>query len=152
MNGSRGFFLCLLLAVACAAGDATPAPLDTRNETCGFCRMPVSNPKLAAQLVAPGEEPRFFDDLGCLREFLARSAARPPGSAVYVADHRTAEWTLAESAEFSRCGAVETPMGSHLVAHADAASREADPAAGSCTRVAANEIFGSQTAVRTARR
>ena len=57
-----------------AAGDAPPAALDTRNETCRSCRMPVSDPRLAAQLAAPGEEPVFFDDIGCLRDFLREHA------------------------------------------------------------------------------
>ncbi len=63
----------LLALGACAGGPPNPAALDTRNETCGSCRMPVSDASLAAQIVAPGEEARFFDDIACLRDFLARS-------------------------------------------------------------------------------
>ena len=153
MKTVRWIFACVLLSAACAPGVPAPAPLDTRNETCGYCRMPVSDPRLAAQIAAPAEEPRFFDDLGCLRDFLSQEAPRKRGAVVYVADHRTGEWTPAELAVFSRCPSVETPMGSHLLAHAGAASRAADPAAGSCTRITATEILGSQTAAqRTARR
>ena len=61
------------LSFACRGGPARPAALDTRNDACSSCRMPVSNAKLAAQLAAPGEEPRFFDDIGCLRDFLAKA-------------------------------------------------------------------------------
>jgi hypothetical protein len=33
-------------------------------------------------------------------------------------------------------------MGSHLLAHADASSRDADPAAQGCTAAATVEVFG----------
>ena len=47
---------------------------------------------------------------------------------VFVADHRTGEWVDARRAVFTRTS-IDTPMASGLVAHADAASRDADPAA-----------------------
>ncbi len=136
----------LLLAAAaagCRRGPPPPAPLDTRNEACAHCRMAVSDARFAAQLVAPREEPRFFDDVGCLRDFLAARAARPAREVAYVADHRTKAWIRARSAVYARVPGLDTPMGSHLVAHADAASRAADPAAAGGTPLAAAEVFGA---------
>ena len=111
---------------ACGGGLPGPAELDTRNEACSWCRMGVSDRRFAAQLVAPSEEPRFFDDLGCLAAYL--SGKEPPrGALVFVADHRTKGWVPGRSAVYTRVDGLATPMGSHLVAHADAASRDADP-------------------------
>ena len=104
--------------------------------------MPVSDASLAAQLVAPGDESAFFDDIGCLRDFLARSPARR-GSVAYVADHRTKSWVRASAALYTKAAGVETPMGSHWIAHAGAASRDADPAAAGGAPVPAAEIFGA---------
>jgi copper chaperone NosL len=134
----------LLIATACGPSGSHPAPLDTRNETCGFCRMPVSDPRLAAQIAAPGEEPAFFDDIGCLRDYvnLKQAAARPRGAVAFVTDHRTGEWVRAARAVYARCAGVETPMGSHLVAHADPASRGGDTAARACEPMPIREIFG----------
>ena len=69
----------------------------------------------------------FFDELGCLRDYLGGHAT-PADAVVYVADHRTGEWVTARTAVFTKT-ATSTPMGSGLLAHADAASRDADPAA-----------------------
>ena len=69
----------------------------------------------------------FFDEAGCLRDYLG-SHATPADAVVYVADHRTGEWLNARTAVFTKTSA-STPMGSGLLAHADAASRDADPAA-----------------------
>ncbi len=94
----------------------------------------------AAQIAAPGEEPRFFDEIGCLRDDLG-AATLPQGAMVYVADHRTGAWLDARQAVFTRTS-LSTPMASGLLAHADAASRDADPAARQGDPVAAGTILG----------
>ncbi len=133
--------LCLALA-ACARGTAKPAPVDTRNDACAHCRMAVSDARFAAQLAAPGEEPRFFDDIGCLRGYLTKKPPLARGTVAFVADHRTREWVRASRAVITRRESLETPMASHLVAHASAASRDADAAAAGGTPVAAADLFG----------
>jgi copper chaperone NosL len=134
--------LSLVALAGCAGGPPEPAPLDTRNEACAACRMPVSEARFAAQVVAPGELSRFFDDLGCLAGFLKGRRA-PAGAAVFVADHRTRAWIRAGDAVFTRVPRIATPMGSHLVAHASAASRDLDPAAPGGTPIPAAEILGT---------
>jgi copper chaperone NosL len=129
-----------LWVAACVAEGVPPATLQA-GDSCAFCRMVVSDPRFAAQIVAPGEEPRFFDDIGCL----ANQLRIGPTSAVavaYVADHRTRAWVRASQAVYTRVDALSTPMGSHLLAHADAASRDQDPDARGGATVAATEIVG----------
>jgi copper chaperone NosL len=142
---SRKVLVALLgLAAACApGGPPPPAPLDTANEACRHCRMMVSDARFAAQLIAPAEEPRFFDDLGCLRDFLREKPAEVAGYTIYVADHRTRAWVAAEQAVYTRVESLWTPMGSHLIAHADAASRAADPEARGGAALTAAEVFPS---------
>lgn len=133
--------LALTLA-ACSRGPAQPSAVDTRNDTCAHCRMAVSDARFAAQLAAPGEEPRFFDDLGCLRGYLGARPPLPRGTVAFVADHRTREWVRASRALFTRRESLPTPMASHLVAHADATSRDGDPAAAGGAPVPAGVLFG----------
>jgi copper chaperone NosL len=118
----------LLLAAGCSAGPPAPAALDTANEPCRHCRMIVSDLRLAAQIVAPGEEPQFFDDVGCLREYL-RSTQPPAEAVAFVADHRTGAWVRTVDAVYARSRTAATPMASGLLAWRDAESRAADPAA-----------------------
>jgi copper chaperone NosL len=141
VSGARSLLAAAAALLACARGAPSPAPLDPATEACASCRMVVSDPRTAAQLVAPGEEPRFFDDLGCLRRHLA-AAAPPRGAVAYVADHRTGAWVRADRAVYTLQPRVETPMGSHLLAHADAASRDADPAVVGGSPRAPGELFG----------
>jgi copper chaperone NosL len=139
-----GALLLALVAAlpACRAGAPGPAALDTRNDACAFCRMAASDARFAAQLVAPAEEPRFFDDIGCLRSWLAQQSSLPGGAVAYVADHRTRAWVRADLAVYTKAEGVETPMSSHLIAHADAASRDADPDARRGTPLSAAGLFG----------
>ncbi|HEX4954691.1 MAG TPA: hypothetical protein VF017_14965 [Thermoanaerobaculia bacterium] len=120
---------CLILLAACHSGPPAPAPLDTANDACSFCRMAVSDRHFAVQVVAPGEEPLFFDDLGCLAHYFEGGGRVGEGAVTWVADHRTAAWVRAESATYTEVPGLWTPMRSQLIAHADAASRGADPAA-----------------------
>lgn len=126
--------------LACSRAAPQPAAVDTRNDSCAHCRMSVSDARFAAQIVAPGEEPRFFDDIGCMRTFLETHAA-PPDATAYVADHRTTQWIVAARALYVRNDRVTTPMGSHLLAFADPSSRNADPDGGG-TLMAATDVFG----------
>ena len=130
-----------LAVVACGGGTPEPATLDTRNESCASCRMAISSAVFASQLVAPGELPRFFDDLGCLADYLKAGKA-PDGATAFVADHRTKAWVRADRAVYTRVPGLETPMGSHAIAHADAASRDADPDARTGAPLLSAELFG----------
>lgn len=116
----------LLFLTACH-GTPEPVEVDVRNDACAWCRMGVSDRRTAAQLVAPLEEPRFFDDVGCLRDYLAGGATVPAGAVAYVADHRTREWVLAARAAYAQTPALATPMSSGIAAWADPSSRAADP-------------------------
>jgi copper chaperone NosL len=134
--------MTLVAFAACSRGLAPPAALDTKNEMCGWCRMAVSDARFAAQLAAPAEEPRFFDDAGCLTTFLKSGGAPAKGQVAYMADHRTKAWVRAAAAVYTKKPGLATPMSSGIVAHADAASRDADPDAAGGSPVTVRDLFG----------
>ena len=134
--------MALVFFAACSGGPVAPAALDTKNERCGWCRMAVSDARFAAQLVSPSEEPRFFDDVGCLATFLKSGGAPAKGQIAYVADHRTKAWLRASYAVYTVNRGLESPMGSGLIAHVDAASRDADPDAKGGVPADVRDVFG----------
>ena len=136
--------VALVVLASCASGDPRPADVQA-GTTCTQCRMTVVDRKLASQLVAPGEEPRVFDDLGCLAAYLGAHPL-PEGATIFVADHSTGAWVAAGDAVYSRNPAIATPMNSHLVAHRDDASRAADVAVRPVARLAATDVFGPAAA------
>ena len=116
----------LLLSVSCA-GRPGPASIRLGEDACAWCRMTIVSQNTAAQIVAPGAEPVLFDEIGCLRQYVA-TMPLPPDAMVFVTDHRTGEWVDARTAVFTETKR-ETPMSSGILAHANPASRDADPAA-----------------------
>lgn len=133
----------LFLLAACGSGEQEPVEIDTRHDACAWCRMTVSDARFAAQVVAPGEEPLLFDDLGCLRDWLEEGARIPDGAVAWVADHRTREWARAVDAAYTHVPGLHTPMASGLVAHASAESRAADPEAVGGDPLTALDVFGA---------
>ncbi len=132
--------LALALVTSCAAGPARAIEPALGQDACGHCRMTIVSRATAAQIVRPGDEPVFFDDLACLRDFLLDGAI--PGDAVsFVADHGSGEWIEARHAIFTETSTA-TPMASGLLAHANQAGRDGDPAAASGRAVAADAILG----------
>jgi copper chaperone NosL len=103
--------------------------------------MIVSDRRFASQIAAPLEEPRFFDDLGCLANYVKSNAPLPPHAVVYVTDHSTLQWIRADQAIFTRLENLTTPMGSRIVAHGSAAARAADPVAKAGTAVALSDVL-----------
>ena len=135
--------LTLALMVPACGGNATlsPATLTVGQEPCRSCRMTISSMQTAAQIAAPGEEALFFDDIGCLRDYLRGHHTLLSHVAIFVADHRTGSWTHARNATYVRAPAQDTPMGSHLLAFADPSSRDRDDAGRRGVPIEAREVF-----------
>ncbi|HYN06549.1 MAG TPA: nitrous oxide reductase accessory protein NosL [Vicinamibacterales bacterium] len=142
---ARTVLVSILAAVAagaaCGSNAPAPAALDSGHDVCAYCRMIVSDRRFASQIVAPLEEPKFFDDLGCLANYLKGAGSLDARTTVYVADHSTLAWVPARAAVFTRVETLTAPMGSHLVAHASASTRAADPAASAGTPVSLSDAF-----------
>jgi copper chaperone NosL len=88
--------------------------------------MVISDASFASQIVAPNDEPRFFDDFGCLTRYLELHGV-PASGRVYVADHRTHAWIPAGRAVYTVARDATAPMGSRVIAHESSASRDLDP-------------------------
>jgi copper chaperone NosL len=131
--------LVLALTAACR-GPASPASLEPGRDVCAHCRQVVRDPLFAAQIVAPGESPLFFDDIGCLFDYLSRHTRLRPGAIAYVADHQNGEWVVAATALYTRNLQVPTPMNSHLIAHGSVNTQVADPAGRTGLRVTLQEL------------
>ena len=134
----------LLALAACNSGPQPPATMDARGGVCAYCRMAMSASGAVAQLVAPGDDPRFFDDIGCLASFLKEHADQPAGAIAFVVDHQTHGWIPAGTAVYARVPDLDTPMGSHLVAHADERQRRSDPMTARASVLSIADVFGAR--------
>lgn len=96
-----------LLALRFLAPPAGPARVAWDRVACAHCRMLLSEPRFAAQLVRERGETLFFDDPGCLVRWRAEHPQE--AGAAWFHDSRSERW-LAE-AETAFVGGEVTPMG-----------------------------------------
>lgn len=136
-------FVFAALLPSCT-GEAAPEALVQGRDPCASCRMPVSDLRFAAQITSPGELTLFFDDPGCLAEFVKGGQVKNGAAVAWVADHRTRAWVRADRAVYTRVKGLSTPMNHDLVTHETPASRDSDPETRAGQPVTLQEIFGPQ--------
>ena len=104
MRGLVVVVLALAALVGCTpAADVAAEPVWGK-QACGHCGMVVSEVAPSAQATLPGGERKFFDDVGCLAEWLDRTGAKPVGAWVRKGDG----WVHVHQARFQQ--GVPTPM------------------------------------------
>jgi copper chaperone NosL len=102
----RPMWSALLLLVACAKGPAEAVDPVWGKQPCDHCVMLISEPQPAAQLVLPSGQRKFFDDIGCMIEWVDQSAGA--GAAMWVRSPDGERWVDAFKARY-RAG-QRTPM------------------------------------------
>ena len=124
-----------------------PEPLRYGVDACAECRMPVTRPAFGGELRDADGRLTTYDDVGCLvRAMLRRHGAMPEA---WVEDHAGGGFVSLLTAHLVR-GGTETPMGSGIVAFADAGAAETFARETGGTRVSLEELVGG--ANRVARR
>lgn len=95
------------LATSCEPSARVHSP-HWGKDTCQVCRMAITEAAHAAQLVGPGAQVRYYDDLGCaVNDILTESA--PPEAILYVPDPTAQDaWVRADEARF--VAGAKTPM------------------------------------------
>jgi cytochrome c oxidase cbb3-type subunit 2 len=92
-----------------------PHPIAWGRDTCDKCRMHLSRPGFAGQVIAADGQVAKYDDLGCLL-----AAAQGDAERAWVEDHGGGGWVPLRDATLVRAEGVETPMASGIVAFAGA--------------------------------
>jgi hypothetical protein len=112
-------------AIACRRGAPAPEAVPVDRANCARCGMMISSEPESAQWVVPGEETRFYDDIGCLA---ADDRPQVEGGARFVHVDGSG-WARAETASYARPAGLSTPMGYGFAAFskaAEAAARDRD--------------------------
>ncbi|MCP3872583.1 MAG: hypothetical protein GY699_05420 [Desulfobacteraceae bacterium] len=109
----NGIFLIvsLLLLLGCSQGNKEQLPSNFvwDREVCEECKMAVSDPHYAAQVIDPKGKPHYFDDIGCLVFWLKKHPMQDKERS-WVNDFKTTEWIDVKKANW-KYGDPRTPMG-----------------------------------------
>ena len=116
-----------LLSSACGAKAMGPPELVVDRSVCSHCGMYVSEPVYAAAYQAGDNDPRVFDDIGCMLEAVDRETASPV--TMWFQDADGGGWMNANGAFVVSSPRLRTPMGGGFLAYANAASAQRAAAA-----------------------
>jgi copper chaperone NosL len=110
--------LCLsgLFLLGCGATELKPVELFPEDE-CANCRMSVSNPAFASEIISQNDEVFKFDDLSCLEQF-RKQRNDVNIAAIFVKEYETKQWLRYENSVIILTG-IATPMGSGRIAVAN---------------------------------
>lgn len=121
--------IALMIASSAIAGCTlqarSPEPVPIDRVECAHCRMLISTDAGAGEIVAPGEETRFYDDIGCLA---AEWPAHRDRAHAYVRVSG-GRWSDAQTAFYAEPDGMKTAMASGVAAFATSSeARGADRA------------------------
>ena len=124
--------LLFLLPSACKPGVPQPVPLES-TDTCAFCRMAISEPRFAAELVDEAGEALKFDEIGCMWNFVKQHGSQRASE--FVVDFDNGQWIKGEEAFYVQSPNINTPMSSGIIAV------DTQQKAGSATKKFAGKIL-----------
>ena len=116
-----------LLSSACGAQAMGPPEIAVDRTACSHCGMYVSEPIYAAAYQVGDNDPRVFDDIGCMLDAVARETASP--ITIWLQDAAGSGWIDAENAFVVASSRIRTPMNGGFLAYADAAAAQQAAAA-----------------------
>ena len=104
----------VLVLVACAA--PRPRAIVYGSDQCAHCHMTVVDRRFAAELVLTTGKVIAFDDIGCLRDYLAAASEKEQRGSAWVHDITGGEAFVPVDSMVLIRTSLHTPMGSGLVA------------------------------------
>ena len=114
--------MVLTLLTACSH---SLQPVDIEpSDMCGYCRMAISQKQFAAEALDTEGNAIKFDDIGCMRRFLA--AAEAKHRVRFVMDYGQRRWLNADAAFFVHGSRIPTPMAGGILAFGERSRAEAE--------------------------
>lgn len=114
----------LMFAVlAASCGVSTPREIVAGQDQCHYCRMEITEPRFATQVILTTGKIQVFDAVDCLAGYVRGNPAERIQS-VWVAEAEQGKFVRAEDAGFLLESNLRGPMG-HIVAFASPAAASA---------------------------
>ncbi len=114
------FLASLALTFCTRKVDQSPREINFDRDICVACLMGLADAKFSAQSINMRNEVVWYDDLGCLIEYMDSPDWEKFGgneAVSYIADASTGEWIRVEDAWYVY--GIDTPMGYGFAAYKD---------------------------------
>lgn len=112
----------MIVLAACA--QTGPQEIAVGKDQCDNCKMTISEPKYATQLITEKGRAYKFDDISCLKDYESSNVETTANAKTYVADFPSGNFIESGTATYIKGGAIKSPMGGNTQAYQDKAAAE----------------------------
>ncbi|MDN3606746.1 nitrous oxide reductase accessory protein NosL [Kaistella yonginensis] len=112
------------MIVLAACSESMPQEIAVGKDQCANCKMTISEPKYATQLITEKGRLYKFDDISCMNDYEVSNTESTGNAKTYVADFPSGEFIEKTTATFIKGGDIKSPMGGNTQAYKDKAAAE----------------------------
>mgnify|MGYP003610720368 CR=1 FL=1 len=112
----------MIILAACAKTE--PQEIAVGKDQCDNCKMTITEPKYATQLITEKGRLYKFDDISCLKDYETSNSESTGNAKTYVADFPSGKFIESGTATFIKGGDIKSPMGGNTQAYQDKATAE----------------------------
>ena len=106
--------ILLMLFAGCSQD---PKPIHINSDECAHCKMMITDPRFAAQIVNSQGKSITFDAIECMVRYYTANEETYTGARLWVSDFRNpGRWIAADDAVFVKSEVIQSPMGESLLA------------------------------------
>ena len=117
-------FLASSMMFLAACAETGPQDIAVGKDQCDNCKMTISEPKYATQLITEKGRLYKFDDISCLTDYETSNTESTTNAKTYVADFPSGKFIERSTATFIKGGDIKSPMGGNTQAFQDKAAAE----------------------------
>lgn len=107
-----------------ACSETGPQEINVGKDQCDNCRMTISEPKYATQLITEKGRLYKFDDISCLNDYEVSNTETTANAKKYVADFPSGKFIESSTATLIKGGDIKSPMGGNTQAYQDKAAAD----------------------------
>lgn len=117
------FFIGIfLLLTACSQ---EPATIHYGSDECDHCKMMITDPRFASQIVTDKGKAYKFDAIECMAVYQRQHSDELKGAKLWVNNFdNPGEWLAASNAQYVKSEVIKSPMGKSLLAFPSQVSAE----------------------------
>ena len=117
-------FLASSMMFLAACAETGPQDIAVGKDQCDNCKMTISEPKYATQLITEKGRLYKFDDISCLTDYETSNTESTTNAKTYVADFPSGKFIERSTATFIKGGDIKSPMGGNTQAFQDKTAAE----------------------------
>lgn len=117
-------FLAGSMIALTACTKTGPQEIAVGKDQCDNCKMTITEPKYATELITGKGRLYKFDDIHCMEDYQSSNPETTGNAKTYVADFPSGAFIESNTATFIKGGDIKSPMGGNTQAYKDKAAAE----------------------------